>query len=227
MKKNITILYVEDDDYIRKDYMFMLSARYLKVFEANNGQEGLSLYKEHSLDIVITDIEMPLMNGLTMVEHIRKIDKKVPILILTAHVDNNYLLQAVNWNNIYFVSKESTQSNTSFENALKKIEKYLEGDMGGNIYEFSKNIFFDFLKETLMMNHHLIPLTPNEKKLLALLCEKSPKTVTYETIYEVVWGRSKDDKLDSIRSLVRSVNRKLQKKYILNTHNEGYRVIKI
>lgn len=224
MKKNITLLYVEDDIEQRKDYMFVLSARYLKVFEANNGQEGLALYKEHKPDIIITDIEMPLMNGLTMVEHIRQVNSNVPILILTGHVDNDYLLRAVNWNNIHFVSKNDTQSNTSFENSLKKIEEFLDNEKMSSIYELSGNTHFDILNATLIINDYVIPLTHHESELLKLLCKKNNQVVTYETIHLNIWGEHREDK-SSVRSLVRSINRKLQEKYIINFSGVGYKII--
>jgi len=224
MKKNITLLYVEDDIDQRKDYMFVLSARYLKVFEANNGQEGLALYKEHKPNLIITDIEMPLMNGLKMVEHIRKIDSQIPILILTGHVDNNYLLQAVNWNNIHFVSKADTQSNTLFENSLKKIEEFLDSDTISSIHELSKHSYFDILNTTLVINDYVIPLTHHESELLKLLCQQNNQVVTYEIIHQVIWGEDREDK-SSVRSLVRSLNRKLQVKYIINISGIGYKII--
>ena len=224
MKKNITLLYVEDDIDQRKDYMFVLSARYLKVFEANNGQEGLALYKEHKPNLIITDIEMPLMNGLKMVEHIRKVDSKIPILILTGHVDNNYLLQAVNWNNIHFVSKADNQSNTLFENSLKKIEAFLDSNKINSIHELSKNTYFDILNSTLLINEYIIPLTYHESELLKLLCQKNNQVVTYETIHLVIWGEDREDK-SSVRSLIRALNRKLQEKYIMNISGIGYKII--
>ena len=225
MKKKITVLYVEDNIDERKNQMFVLSARYLNVIEANNGEEGLYLYQKHKPDIIITDIKMPLMNGLKMVEKIREINDNIPILILTGHVDNDYLLQAVNWNNIHFISKDNL-SNTFFENSLKKVEKYLGSDNISSVCEVSENIYFDMLNCTLVINNHVIPLTNNEKKLLKLLCQSINQVVTYTTIYAVVWERGQDEKLDSIRSLVRSVNRKLEVKYIVNIPGIGYKIIK-
>jgi len=219
----MTILYIEDDIDQREDRMFVLSAQYLKIIEANNGQEGLELYKEHKPDMIITDIKMPLMDGLSMVEYIRKTDKNIPILIFTSHINNTYLLQAVNWNNVHYALKDENHSNTLFLKTLKKIEAYLKDDIS-NIHELSDNTYFDTSNGSLLIHGYIIPLRHHEKELLKLLCQKYNQIVTYETIHQVIWGEARADK-SSIRSLVRSVNRKLQEKYIINISGVGYKIV--
>ena len=75
----ITVLYVEDDIEIREELESFFSFRVKELFVAENGSEGLELYKKHQPDIVVTDINMPLMNGIEMLKHIRAIDKNTPV----------------------------------------------------------------------------------------------------------------------------------------------------
>ena len=91
MKHNKTILYVEDNDFIREEAVEYLSLLYKTVLEASNGKEALELYREHQPHIIITDIEMPILSGLEMVKEIRKEDKKTPIIMVIAFKDINYL----------------------------------------------------------------------------------------------------------------------------------------
>ena len=97
-KHNISILYVEDEENVRA-----MLARFLKrfcdeLYVAQNGEEGLELYKEHYPDIVISDIKMPKMNGLEMVRKIKEITPSQLVLLLTAHSDSEYLFDAINLN---------------------------------------------------------------------------------------------------------------------------------
>lgn len=79
----VKLLYVEDDD-TTQDYMSLyLNRRFGNVYLAKDGREGLNLFLRHRPDVVLTDIKMPKMNGLEMVEEIRKIDGDVPVVMIT------------------------------------------------------------------------------------------------------------------------------------------------
>ncbi len=67
------------------------------VFAAENGQEGLDLYKENinNIDLIVTDINMPKMNGITMCEKIRELNKEIPIVVTSAHNDTSFLKKAI------------------------------------------------------------------------------------------------------------------------------------
>lgn len=87
--KTITLLYAEDDEYIRTMLVRFLKRRVAKVYEAANGKEGLDIYISHkdAINLVITDIQMPVMSGMTMIDEIQKIDETMPIIITTAYND--------------------------------------------------------------------------------------------------------------------------------------------
>jgi YesN/AraC family two-component response regulator len=112
--KAVTILYAEDDEYIRKMVTRFLKRRAAAVYEAGNGREGLEIYNSYKADIniVITDIQMPIMDGMTMIGEILKIDGTQPIIITTGYndeyhtsdrvckniikpIDNNQLLESI------------------------------------------------------------------------------------------------------------------------------------
>jgi diguanylate cyclase (GGDEF)-like protein len=89
------ILYVEDEDGVRKGFLKTLRRYAKEVYEASNGEEGLELYKLHNPDIVVTDIKMPKMNGIDMSKEIKKINSKQSIIVTTAHSESNYLFEAI------------------------------------------------------------------------------------------------------------------------------------
>ncbi len=97
MKKNdtISILYVEDQDDVRLFLSKILSRHYSNVMLAENGKAGLELYHKHNPDIVITDIKMPVMDGLSMSSRIKESNPKAQIILTTAHSDMEYFIQSI------------------------------------------------------------------------------------------------------------------------------------
>ncbi|MBF0276127.1 MAG: response regulator [Nitrospinae bacterium] len=109
--KDITLLYVEDDDLIRKSVSRFLARRCNKLIEASNGAEGLRAFNEHLPALVITDIEMPVMNGMEMIETILKQDSHQPIIITTGYDDDEHKNNKVSQNIIKPINlKELTES---------------------------------------------------------------------------------------------------------------------
>jgi len=91
----ITLLYVEDEDDIRELLDKFLSRKVKEFYISKDGKEGLESFKQHKPDIVLTDIKMPNMDGLVMAKEIRDINNDVPIIILTAHSEANYFMDAI------------------------------------------------------------------------------------------------------------------------------------
>ena len=87
--KEATILYAEDELLVRESITSILRRRVKSVYTADNGKDALDIFKEKqdNINLVITDIEMPIMNGLELIESIKKIRKKAPVIIITAFDD--------------------------------------------------------------------------------------------------------------------------------------------
>jgi len=94
--KTLKVLYVEDDNDTRKQFSEFLSRPVGTLITAANGLEGLEAFSRHSPDIVITDILMPQMDGLSMASKIRDISPTVPIVAVTAFEQTDYLMRAIN-----------------------------------------------------------------------------------------------------------------------------------
>ncbi len=85
--KSQTILIVEDDDLARESLSSLLKNMYKEVYTAVNGQDGLDKTESLNPDVVLTDLEMPVMNGAVMIEKIRLHHPKKPIIVVTAFAD--------------------------------------------------------------------------------------------------------------------------------------------
>lgn len=95
--KRLRVLYVEDDDTVRTDLSSLFTNFFGTVYTAKNGQEGLSLYEEKKdeIDVIVADINMPVLNGIQMLEKIREFDTSVPAILATAYSDNGFLIDAI------------------------------------------------------------------------------------------------------------------------------------
>jgi len=92
---DMQLLYVEDDDNIRKVYERYLKRKVKSLIVAVNGEDGLDMYLKHKPDLIVTDIKMPIMNGLEMSRKIRKIDNTIPIIVTTAHTETEFFQEAI------------------------------------------------------------------------------------------------------------------------------------
>jgi len=91
----ISLLYVEDDENIREGFVQILKRFVSNIIIAEDGKDGLEKYLLYKPDVIITDIQMPKMNGLNMIEQIRQNNKDVQIIITTAFNDIQYTLSAI------------------------------------------------------------------------------------------------------------------------------------
>ncbi|NQY93375.1 MAG: response regulator, partial [Campylobacteraceae bacterium] len=96
--KNINILYVEDEKALREITLNILEGFTKHQYVGTNGIEGLALFKKYQtdIDLIITDVNMPEMNGLDMIKEIKKINPNIPIIVATAFSNTEYLLKAIN-----------------------------------------------------------------------------------------------------------------------------------
>ncbi|EDZ61262.1 EAL domain-containing response regulator [Sulfurimonas gotlandica] len=103
--KDMRVLYVEDDLTVQTEMSEFLKRFFPTVVLANNGKEGLEAYKEGNYDLIISDINMPVMNGIEMSKTILGEDQNQSIVIISAYNDSEYLLDLINLGIEYFVLK--------------------------------------------------------------------------------------------------------------------------
>jgi len=123
--KTLTILYVEDDETIRSSLSSILSKFFGEVIICNNGQEGLIKFKNYVLeennhiDAIVSDINMPNMNGIDMIKGIRELDDAIPVVFTTAHGESSYLMDSIKLKVAYYALKPIDTSDL-----LKNIAKF-------------------------------------------------------------------------------------------------------
>lgn len=96
MKKHkISLLYAEDDSNIRQVFVPLLQQKVEKLYVATNGEEGLSLYKEFKPDLILTDIKMPIMDGIEMIKAIKKERNNIRCMIMSAYSKPEYFIESI------------------------------------------------------------------------------------------------------------------------------------
>lgn len=105
--KKVTILYVEADETLRKELITILETVLKKVYVSTDGIEAFKIYKENSkcIDLVLTSVNLPGMNGVDLLKKVRSIDKTIPFMINTIHNETELLLEAIEYDVTEYVSK--------------------------------------------------------------------------------------------------------------------------
>ena len=224
--KHLSLLYVEDETYIRQNAVEYLSRYCHKVYEAKDGVEGLEMYERHKPDIIISDINMPRLNGLDFASKIREVDKSTPIIMATAHTQTKYLLKAVELQLIKYLIKPITSD--KLNEALNIACSILTQETQHHI-KLDAYTHYDVLNKTLFIEDKLVKFTHNEQKLFELLINNKQRTISYEEIESTIWAYE-GMSMDALRSLVRGVRKKLshenlQRDAIENVSGVGYRLI--
>lgn len=218
--KNLKVLFVEDESGIRENIAHSLRYMVGEVIEAANGQEGLAAYQEHKPDIVMTDILMPIMDGIELVRAIRKNDSDTCVIIITAHTDKEYLLKAVDLHLEHYIVKPVNL--TTLTDALLRCAKRISKHQSLHI-KLPKDYTYDADHKELRYHNKLIKLTKKEVGFLELLLANTHRVVTYQELQDNVW---QDDVMtdSALRSLVRNLRKKLPSDFITNLSGVGYKI---
>jgi YesN/AraC family two-component response regulator len=115
-----TILIVEDDSESNDNLAYLLKSKFAEVISAYDGIEGWKIYSERMPDIILTDIEMPKMDGLELIRRIRADNAEIPIIVLSSYSHQHYLLDAIPLKLEEYLLKPITMN--KLETLLQKLE---------------------------------------------------------------------------------------------------------
>ena len=217
--KNIKILFVEDEDNIRIIAPSYLKRLFDEVYEAKDAFEAFEIIEYKKPHIIITDINMPKINGLEMIKKIREKGLDTNIIVLSAFTQTNYLLEAIELRLEKYLVKP-IRHETIFPILSDCVNKIKNSK---NIKYFSKDCYFDLSNKILYKNENIEKLSIKEVDLLSLLCENSDRLVDYDTIQSIVWN---DDFMSegALRTVARKLRKKLPKDCLYNFSKIGYKI---
>ncbi|ATL95406.1 butyrate response regulator transcription factor BumR [Campylobacter jejuni] len=214
--KELIILVVEDEVKARESMINILSERFSKVIGAQNGDEGLKKFKP---DLVITDIAMPIMDGLDMAREIKEISDDVPIVVLSAYSEKERLLRSIDIGiDKYLIKPVDIEE-------LFKVLDYLIGEKieANMLVKISEEYQFNKTKRTLIYSGEEIVLTKKELAFISLLLKQPGALVLHEDIKKNVWiGEHVSD--TAVRTFIKRVRDKVGEDFIKNVPSLGYKI---
>ncbi|MAD42260.1 MAG: DNA-binding response regulator [Arcobacter sp.] len=217
--KDISILCVEDEDGIREVIVKTLKYYFKEVYEACDGEEAYEMYEEYRPKIILSDIQMKNINGVQFVKKVRKTDRHTSIIMLTAHSNEEYLMELINLNVNHFILKPLN---------LKKLNEALFKYINENLLDqisLAPNLFLDLHKRIVVFNENEeISLRKREKDFLHLLYENKNSIVSYMQIEEELWI-DKEMTSHALKSFIKDLRAKLPINIIKNVSQEGYTLL--
>lgn len=165
-KLEVAVLYVEDEELTRAAVSAPLGRRVQTLLQANNGREGLELFRLHRPGIVITDIRMPVMDGLTMAREIKALDEKTQIIVTTAHNDTRYFLDAIDIGIDRYVLKPIDHK--KLFSGLEKCMATINGEKERQRHQQERDNLIVELQEalaTIKTLHGILPICSSCKKI--------------------------------------------------------------
>jgi len=222
--KNKSLLYAEDEEVAQTLYAGYFKQYFNTVYVADNGQQALELYKEKQPDIIVLDIEMPILSGLAVCKAIRENDKKTKIILLTARDDKEALLEAIELGLTSYLEKPVKKE--QLDQVLEKLSKKLYQANQILLWQDLEQVFYwDCQQKELFCDSQIILLTKKQKLLFELLITSHHEKVNYHQIYDYVWPEDINNQQFSERAiitLIKNLRTKLPPDVIKNAYGLGY-----
>jgi DNA-binding response OmpR family regulator len=189
------ILIVEDDRHIAEGLKLNLHLQGHDAAIADNGAEGLRMWKEWNPDLIVLDIMLPALDGLAVLRHIRLQDERLPVLILSAKGETDDRVRGFACGSDDYLAKPF-----NLDEFLLRVDRLLTRacwgreptavvpePAGTERYAFGGNVI-DFTTMTARTRSGAIQLTEQEVRLLRLFIANRAKPLTRKTLLEVGWG---------------------------------------
>ncbi len=234
-QQDYSILVVEDDKEIRQGIEIYLRNQGYQVYQAANGQEGLEVIRSTELHLVILDVMMPVMDGITMLMKTRDLGYEFPVLMLSAKSEEVDKIMGLNMGADDYISKPFTPLEllARVNSHLRRYGKYMSAVGGSAAKEHVYTLGGLELNEDsveLTVDGEPVKLTPMEFKIVQLLIKNPGRVFSADEIYERVWNE-KAVNTDTIMVHVRNIREKIEidpknPKYLKVVWGVGYKMEK-
>ena len=221
--KKLKLLYVEDNEQTRESTLLLFQRFFDDIITASDGKDGFAKFKKYQPNLIFTDINMPNMNGLQMIDAIHNYSNTdLPIVVFSAHDESRYLLDAIKSGVDGYLVKP-----VNLELFIEELYRIIN-----NKYKIQKNLIqinsdyrWDKRAKKLYYQDKEIVLSKNEIALFELMGSNINIIYSDELILEQIWLDSFDANKSNIRNLLKRLNSKLPTKLIKNIYNVGYSFI--
>lgn len=191
------VLLVEDDknlSFILKSSLEQMIGGY-DVLSVANGKDGLDMLTKENFDVIVSDVEMPVMDGVTMVQHIRKNHPSLAIIFITGLTTARDVINGYQAGADFYIKKPflPEELDAHIQAVLRMRHNTQAESPAGNdedtIFTIGK-YSFDPTQNLLIFENEQHNLTAKESKILEMLCREKGKVVSRENILNEIWGNS-------------------------------------
>jgi len=218
MKKKILI--VDDDKTLQTVLEAFFKENGFSVIPASDGALALSLYNKEMPDLVLLDLDLPIMNGFQVVEAIRKEDCITPIILMTGSwIDETYKIRGYELGAIQFLEKPVTPM------VLLAQIRSLLNPLLKELLICSDLHKFKLCNQTLTIDNQKIQFREREAQILATLFEHPNSMVSRQKIQTLIWGNDDVRNNKTLDNLIYQVKRKLEdypELVIRSNYSKGY-----
>lgn len=225
MNNKIKVVLAEDEPALAQIIKESLETRDFNVLHCKNGQEAFDVFIKENPEILVLDVMMPIKDGFSAAKDIRKVDKNVPILFLTAKSQTQDVVEGFSIGGNDYLKKPF-----SMEELIVRIHSLLGRiSLKSNEETISVGSYiFHPIKQTLVFDNKIENLTHREAALLHLLLENKNEIIDRAVILKKIWGdtdffsgRSMDVFITKLRKKL-SLDTAVQ---IINIRSQGYKLI--
>ena len=218
------ILIVEDEPISLEMLSKTLKEDY-DVLTADNGKKGFELYKKFNPHIIISDLNMPIMNGIELIQRIRELDQNSKIIITTFKNDVQTLLQASELKLFKYLIKpiDFIALKNIIKESIEELNRF--NTVALNLINFSPTLIWKTSEFELFCNNQIVKLTPKEKKVLNLLLQKPNQVFTYNEIIYEVWEKNNEiGDRKTLKTMITGLRKKIEDVEINNVYGYGYKI---
>lgn len=221
--KNLSILYIEDEENIRVNVKKVLELFCNVIYDVDNAEKAKQILEKKQIDIIISDINLPELNGIDFIKELREIDKTIPIILLSAYTDKKYLLEATKLKLVDYLTKP-IDFNTLKNSLLKCVQDII--DNSRYIIDFNNGIEYNVTKKILSTKKtkEIITLTSKELMLLDFLIKNSNRVVSHEELKLNLWDDEFEATDSALKNLMNKLRKKIGKETIINISGVGFRL---
>jgi len=231
--KDFSVLLAEDHQPTRLGLEEILVDLFKEVVTFPNGEDAyqsyLERFEERPYDLIITDIQMPRMDGVTLTKKIKEVYPEQQIIVLSAYTDKEYLLDLINTGISHFVTKpfEYDEFLQTLTYVSHKIKAYKDTNViqDTNILLLGDTLQWDKEKQLLKHEGKVIELSRNELFLMEMLAENGEKITTTQSLIERFYVSGVDISEGGIRNLVLRIRKKLPEDIIGTVYGMGYKLL--
>lgn len=213
------ILIAEDEKNIREGLAEFLTDCGYQIYQAEDGQQGLEIFRNEKIDLALLDIKMPHMTGIELLKEIRK-TSDIPVLFLTAYNDEDYKLQAFSALVDGYIEKPFSLRlvEVRIEALIKKHYK------SKDVFQY-KNVEVDFESYKAFLDGKEVDMNAKEFEILHFLLENKDRVLTRDQILDNVWKDSDDIPYDRVIDVyIKELRKKLKLDCIVTIRNVGYKL---